>query len=56
MQWVPAWLLQRSLDILLIPGTPNVEHLHENLAAVELHLANATLKRPNGIYAKPDAI
>ncbi|MDN6859380.1 aldo/keto reductase family oxidoreductase [Pseudomonas sp. CAN2814] len=31
-----AWLLQRSPNILLIPGTSSVEHLRENLSASEL--------------------
>jgi pyridoxine 4-dehydrogenase len=33
-----AWLLQRSPNILLIPGTSSVAHLHENLAAASLVL------------------
>jgi pyridoxine 4-dehydrogenase len=33
MQVALAWLLQRSLNILLIPGTASVAHLRENLAA-----------------------
>jgi pyridoxine 4-dehydrogenase len=28
----PAWLLQRSPNILLIPGTSSVAHLRENVA------------------------
>jgi pyridoxine 4-dehydrogenase len=31
-----AWLLQRSPNILLIPGTSTVEHLRENVAGVGL--------------------
>jgi aryl-alcohol dehydrogenase-like predicted oxidoreductase len=38
MQVALAWLLRRSANILLIPGTSNVEHLRENLAAAELEL------------------
>ncbi len=38
MQIALAWLLQRSPNILLIPGTSSVAHLHENLAAAELVL------------------
>lgn len=34
-----AWLLQRSPNILLIPGTRSVAHLRENVAAAELELA-----------------
>src|SRR6202140_5155366 len=33
MQLALAWLLQRSPNILLIPGTSSVRHLHENLEA-----------------------
>ena len=32
------WLLQRSPNILLIPGTSSLQHLHENLAAAQLTL------------------
>jgi aryl-alcohol dehydrogenase-like predicted oxidoreductase len=34
-----AWLLQRSPNILLIPGTSSVAHLHDNVAAAELKLS-----------------
>lgn len=45
MQVALAWLLQRSPNILLIPGTSSVEHLHENIKASSLHLpADAILK------------
>jgi len=33
-----AWLLRRSPNILLIPGTASVEHLRENVAAAELDI------------------
>ncbi len=36
MQVALAWLLQRSPNILLIPGTSSVAHLRENLAAADL--------------------
>src|SRR5258708_5263039 len=36
MQVALAWLLQRSPNILLIPGTSSVEHLRENLRAARL--------------------
>jgi len=39
MQVALAWLLQRSPNILLIPGTSSVEHLRENLKAATLQLA-----------------
>jgi len=38
MQVALAWLLRRSPNILLIPGTSSVGHLRENLAAAELDL------------------
>jgi aryl-alcohol dehydrogenase-like predicted oxidoreductase len=38
MQLALAWLLQRSPNILLIPGTSSLQHLRENLRAVELKL------------------
>ena len=38
MQIALAWLLHRSPNILLIPGTSSVAHLQENLAAAELEL------------------
>jgi aryl-alcohol dehydrogenase-like predicted oxidoreductase len=38
-----AWLLQRSPNILLIPGTSSVAHLRENLAAAALTLSGNEL-------------
>jgi pyridoxine 4-dehydrogenase len=38
MQLALAWLLRRSPNILLIPGTSSVAHLRENLAAAVLEL------------------
>ena len=38
MQVALAWLLRRSPNILLIPGTSSVEHLRQNLAAAGLVL------------------
>jgi pyridoxine 4-dehydrogenase len=38
-----AWLLQRSPNILLIPGTSSVAHLHENIAGAGLALSGADL-------------
>jgi len=49
MQVALAWLLQRSPNILLIPGTSSVGHLRENLKA-------AMLQIPAGILADLDAI
>jgi aryl-alcohol dehydrogenase-like predicted oxidoreductase len=42
MQVALAWLLQRSPNILLIPGTSSVTHLRENLAAASLNLSRET--------------
>jgi pyridoxine 4-dehydrogenase len=38
MQVALAWLLQRSPNILLIPGTSSVKHLRENLDAKDVKL------------------
>src|ERR1700723_1126382 len=43
MQVALAWLLHRAPNVLLIPGTSSVEHLHENLAAGELVLDQAAV-------------
>ena len=43
MQVALAWLLHRSPNILLIPGTSSVAHLRENLTAGELALSSQTL-------------
>ncbi len=40
-----AWLLQRSPDIVLIPGTSSVKHLRENLDAAALKLSPETITR-----------
>jgi pyridoxine 4-dehydrogenase len=49
MQVALAWLLHRSPNILLIPGTSSVGHLRENLAAAELELDEQTLAELDGI-------
>jgi len=51
MQVALAWLLHRSPNILLIPGTSSVAHLRENLAASELTLSPQTLTDLDGIAA-----
>jgi len=38
-----AWLLHRAPNILLIPGTSSIDHLHENLVAAELALPDEAL-------------
>ncbi|TRX72914.1 aldo/keto reductase family oxidoreductase [Pseudomonas mangiferae] len=44
-----AWLLQRSPNLLLIPGTSSVAHLHENLSASELVIAPEWLGELDGM-------
>jgi aryl-alcohol dehydrogenase-like predicted oxidoreductase len=44
-----AWLLQRSPNILLIPGTSSVAHLRENIAGVALTIPEDELAELNGI-------
>jgi pyridoxine 4-dehydrogenase len=44
-----AWLLQRSPNILLIPGTSSVAHLRDNVAAVDLKLPADALEKLNAI-------
>ncbi|WFP61154.1 aldo/keto reductase family oxidoreductase [Mesorhizobium sp. WSM4904] len=49
MQVALAWLLRRSPNILLIPGTSSVGHLRENLAAAELELSAEVLSELDGV-------
>jgi aryl-alcohol dehydrogenase-like predicted oxidoreductase len=49
MQVALAWLLHRSPNILLIPGTSSAEHLRENLKAAELHLPKKVIAELNAI-------
>ena len=51
MQVALAWLLHRSPNILLIPGTSSVAHLRENMAAGQLTLSPQTLAELDGIAA-----
>jgi pyridoxine 4-dehydrogenase len=44
-----AWLLQRSPNILLIPGTSSVAHLRENLTGAALELSPEDLAELDGI-------
>jgi aryl-alcohol dehydrogenase-like predicted oxidoreductase len=48
MQVALAWLLQRSPNLLLIPGTSSLEHLRENLAAGSLVLPADVLEQLDG--------
>ena len=49
MQVALAWLLHRSPNILLIPGTSSVAHLRENLSAATLQLPSETMASLNAI-------
>jgi aryl-alcohol dehydrogenase-like predicted oxidoreductase len=49
MQVALAWLLQRSPNILLIPGTSSLGHLRENLSAATLDLSSEVLADLNSI-------
>jgi pyridoxine 4-dehydrogenase len=49
MQVALAWLLRRSTNILLIPGTSSLEHLRENLEAAELTLPEDAVAELDGI-------
>jgi pyridoxine 4-dehydrogenase len=49
MQVALAWLLQRSPNILVIPGTSSIQHLRENLQA-------STLQIPSEVIANLDSI
>ena len=45
MQVALAWLLHRSPNILLIPGTSSLAHFRENIAAAEMELSPQILKQ-----------
>jgi aryl-alcohol dehydrogenase-like predicted oxidoreductase len=51
MQVALAWLLHRSPNVLLIPGTSSHTHLRENLAAGQLTLSRETIVELDGIPA-----
>ncbi|MGB6303025.1 MAG: aldo/keto reductase family oxidoreductase [Acidobacteriaceae bacterium] len=53
MQVALAWLLHRSPNILLIPGTASVQHLRENLKAATLRLSPEILASLDSISAVP---
>ena len=54
MQLALAWLLQRSPNVLLIPGTSSVEHLRENLRAATLGLPAQALAKLNSIVSESE--
>ena len=49
MQVALAWLLHRSPNMLLIPGTSSRSHLRENLAAVDIVLSPSVLAELDGV-------
>jgi pyridoxine 4-dehydrogenase len=53
MQVALAWLLHRSPNILLIPGTSSRNHLRENLQATQLQIPSEVLDNLNSI-GKPE--
>ncbi|MGV2866539.1 aldo/keto reductase family oxidoreductase [Achromobacter sp. AGC39] len=53
MQVALAWLLQRSPNILLIPGTSSVKHLRENVDAAALRLSDDDIRALDAIAPEP---
>src|SRR2546421_9284617 len=51
MQVALVWLLQRSPNVLLIPGTSSIQHLRENLRAADLTIPRDALAKLNAIDA-----
>ena len=51
MQLALAWLLRRSPNVLLIPGTSSLQHLRENLQAAEIELSSNIAGLLDGIGA-----
>ncbi|GAB0118781.1 aldo/keto reductase family oxidoreductase [Acidisoma sp. 7E03] len=54
MQVAIAWLLQRSPNILLIPGTSSLGHLRENLEASAIHLSDGARAKLDLLSEKKD--
>jgi aryl-alcohol dehydrogenase-like predicted oxidoreductase len=52
MQVALAWLLARSPNILLIPGTSSRTHLRENLASADLTLSEDTMTKLDQIASR----
>jgi pyridoxine 4-dehydrogenase len=55
MQVALAWLLQRSPNILLIPGTSSLQHLRENLQSATLQIPSEVIADLDAIGTKPAA-
>ena len=53
MQIALAWLLQRADNILLIPGTSSLTHLHDNYKAISLEIPPDLLQKLDAIAARP---
>lgn len=53
MQVALAWLLQRSPNILLIPGTSSFQHLRENRQSSLLHIPLEVIADLNAIGTRP---
>ncbi|PKW19284.1 oxidoreductase [Saccharopolyspora spinosa] len=51
-----AWLLQRSPNILLIPGTSSPEHLEENTAAAGVALTAEDIAELNALVAEGETL
>jgi pyridoxine 4-dehydrogenase len=49
MQVALAWLLQRSPNILLIPGTSSIDHLYDNIASINFELPSDAVEVLNTI-------
>lgn len=55
MQIAIAWLLRRSPNILLIPGTSSLGHLQENLDAAGVHLSEAACAKLDLLARKAES-
>ncbi len=55
LQVALAWLLKRSPNILLIPGTSSVAHLRQNLAAAYVQLSDDVVRELDGVAAQAGA-
>jgi aryl-alcohol dehydrogenase-like predicted oxidoreductase len=55
MQVALAWLLRRSPNMLLIPGTSSINHLRENLSSATLGLPSDVIAELNAIGASARA-
>lgn len=51
LQIALAWLLARSSAMLVIPGTPSVEHLEKNVTAAEIRLKGKDIEELDRLYS-----